>query len=73
MKKLMQVCGGIFIVLGLRSLLNSDPKGFIMLTSLGISFLIGPSRSKAARKIRWAFIFIAFVFLIISITARLLA
>jgi hypothetical protein len=61
MRRLLQVMGVLLIVVGLRSLLNSDWVFFVMNSALGVSFLLDPKGDKGVRKLRWLLLLVAFV------------
>lgn len=67
MRRLLQVMGVLLIVVGVRSLLNSDWVSFGLSSALGVNFLLDPNGSKRVRKLRWILLLVAFVLVIIRI------
>ncbi len=61
MRRLLQVMGVLLIVVGVRSLLNSDWVSFGMSSALGVSFLLDPKRDEGVRRLRWLLLLVAFV------------
>jgi hypothetical protein len=67
----MQAMGALLIVIGVRSLLQSDWVMFMMLSALGVSFLIGPKGSKPLQGFRKTLLVVVFVLVIIRLVPLL--
>jgi hypothetical protein len=71
MRRLLQVMGVLLIVVGVRSLLNSDWVSFGMSSALGVSFLLDPKGDKGLRKLRWLLLLISCVLAVARIANTL--
>jgi hypothetical protein len=71
-RRILQVAGVLLILVGVRGLLASDWLVFAMNTSLGVSLLIDPRRSKTARRLRESLILMTVVLAAIRLATILI-
>ena len=67
MRRILQVSGLLLILIGVRALFSGDWLIFVMSASLGVSFLIDPGRSKAARRLRELLILLTLVLAVVRL------
>jgi hypothetical protein len=69
MRTAVKVTGVLLVLVGLRSLFQSDGLGFVMFLTLGIGLMMEPKPGGRGVGARWALLSVAFVLALVRIVS----